>query len=145
MIESSTPPFNAFARLNLPEDFDLCPQQLERHYEEAQSQIHPDQWGSELGKQLAQRLSLECTQAYGILRLPEKRAQHLLQWHGHWPMPAFPDLFEVLMHWHEHGEHPQALSASESRGAFARAWAQGDVEAAQRAYWWMMTHQGRGG
>jgi len=87
---------------------------------------------------VAERLSAQCNQAYDILRNPQKRAEHLLQRSGHWPLPNFPDLFQILLDWREYGEHPEALTFNQACQSFASAWNQNDIPAAQQAYWWMV-------
>ena len=129
---------NAFLKLEIGESFDICPILLELHYEQAQRRVHPDLWSSEIGKRLATQLSAECTQAYQILRNPEKRAEHLLQLGGHWPLPSFPDLFEETFSWYEAERQPNAHDYNQVHAAFASAWNESDVISAQRAYWWMM-------
>ncbi len=135
--------FNAFRCLNMPEDFNLCPVMLDRHYEASQCRVHPDQWSSDLAKQVAEKMSASCNQAYDILRIPQKRAEHLLQCGGHWPVPDFPDLFQVLLDWREQGDHPDALTFQQACQAFATAWSQQDIVSAQRAYWWMIVRSKR--
>jgi len=137
MSDVLCPVHNAFDCLNLVESFDLCPQQLEQHYEQAQQRIHPDQWTSEIAKNLAIQKSIACTQAYLSLKSDEQRAQQLMQCHGYWPLPSFPDLFEILLDWQEQGFHPQAPDYAGACAAFSTAWGKKDILAAQRAYWWI--------
>lgn len=137
MSDASVPALNAFACLGIPESFDICPKLLEKNYEQSQYRVHPDQWDSLMGKQVAEKLSMQCNQAYDILRHPQKRAQHLLQCSGHWPLPHFPDLLEVVLDWREKGHHPDALTLNQACEIFSKAWNQGDMTAAQRAYWWI--------
>jgi hypothetical protein len=130
-------PLNAFSLFGLSAVFDVCLTTLDQRYEEAQALIHPDQWISEAAKQLAAQHSVRCNQAYTLLKQPETRAAHLLQLGGHWPVPDFPDLFEILLDWHEQGYHPQAPDLNTACQAFSHALPKGNVEAAQKAYWWI--------
>ena len=130
-------PFNAFSILHILESFDLCLKNLDLCYEHAQTLIHPDQWSSDMGKRLAAQHAVRCNQAYGILKNPETRAAHMLQLRGHWPVPDFPDLFAIVLDWYEHGHHPEALDLAMACTAFSTAWSEGNIAAAQRAYWWI--------
>ena len=130
-------PLNAFLLFGLPTAFDVCLNTLDQRYEEAQALIHPDQWISETAKQLAAQHSVRCNQAYALLKHPETRAAHILQLGGHWPVPDFPDLFEILLDWHEHGHHPQAQNLTSACQTFSHTMSLGNIEAAQRAYWWI--------
>lgn|GEM_PF-4510983 len=133
-------PLNAFSVFGLPTAFDLCLTTLDQRYEEAQAMIHPDQWTSETAKQLAAQRSVRCNQAYTLLKHPETRAAHILQLGGHWPVPDDPDLFEILLDWHEHGHHPQAPDLNTACQTFSDALTSGNIVAAQRAYWWIKVH-----
>ncbi len=130
-------PLSAFSLFGLPTAFDVCLHALDQRYEEAQALIHPDQWVSETAKQLAAQHSVRCNQAYTLLKHPETRAAHILQLGGHWPVPDFPDLFEILLDWYEHGQHPQAPNLNSACQTFSHALHTGNIEAAQRAYWWI--------
>jgi hypothetical protein len=133
------PVVNAFAQLGIPETFDLCLKTLDKHYEQVQWEVHPDQWSSELAKGLAHQRSLALNNAYEILRTPESRAAHLLQLGGHWPLPPFPELFEIILSLKEMGHHPDAPSYGTSCQLFSESWNNRDVVGAQKAYWWMIS------
>jgi hypothetical protein len=129
--------FNAFSLFGLPTVFNVCLSTLDQRYEEIQALIHPDQWISETAKQLAAQNSVRCNQAYTLLKHPETRAAHILQLDGHWPIPDFPDLFEILLDWYEHGHHPEAPDLNGACQTFSDALFKGNIDAAQRAYWWI--------
>ncbi len=140
LVSSGQPALiSAFTVLNMPESFDLCSKTLDQHYEQSQWDVHPDQWSSDLAKGLAHQRSLALNNAYHLLRTPETRAAHLLQLKGHWPVPAFPDLFEIILSLKETGQHPDAPNYDQSCGLFSESWNKGDIAGAQKAYWWMIS------
>lgn len=73
-----------FARLGLPATFDLDLKTLEQSYFKLQRDFHPDRLASKSPQEraVAMQASMNINEAYNILKLPIRRAQHLLSRQG---------------------------------------------------------------
>jgi molecular chaperone HscB len=99
---------NHFDLLGLPARYSLDAPELERHYRELQSQVHPDRFaaGSEAERRVAMQWATRTNEAYRTLRDPVGRARYLLSLKGfdtgeesNTSMPA--DFLMQQMEWRE--------------------------------------------
>ena len=90
-----------FYRLGLPFQFNLSKEQLEKHYQKCQYQVHPDRFQCAILSRQASELSMKINEAYRALQNPFVRARVLLKKAGHWPISPIPEIFEQALKWHE--------------------------------------------
>ncbi|MFZ6849015.1 Fe-S protein assembly co-chaperone HscB [Undibacterium sp. RuRC25W] len=75
---------NHFELFQLPQQFSLDMQQLDRAYHEVQNQVHPDKFtqASEAEKRVAMQWATRANEAYQTLKKPLKRATYLCELQG---------------------------------------------------------------
>jgi hypothetical protein len=139
-IDMIPPHFNAFVCLSLPEDFDVDSTTLDQRYEDSMRLVHPDKWTSDMTQSIALLHASCINHAYQLLKDPVKRAQHMLEIAGAWPVPSIPDLIEAVWIYHDTGHHPLAWSHDQACCEFSRAWSKKELDQCQKAYWWLKVH-----
>ncbi|MDR2507061.1 MAG: Fe-S protein assembly co-chaperone HscB [Candidatus Accumulibacter sp.] len=102
--------FNAdhFALFDLPREFRIDPERLDKRYREMQSMVHPDRYAnaSEKEKRLSMQWATRINEAYQVLKAPLSRAAYLLRLSGepldignNTAMP--PEFLAEQMEWRE--------------------------------------------
>ncbi|MEK7737552.1 MAG: Fe-S protein assembly co-chaperone HscB [Pseudomonadota bacterium] len=108
-----------YALFGLPRAYALDTADLEQHYRELQTRVHPDKHAhlSDAERRLAMQWSTQVNEAYRTLRLPLRRAQYMLRLAGidvqlehNTAMP--PDFLMQQMEWREAVE--EALTGNDT-------------------------------
>lgn len=75
---------NYFAKLGLPEEFNVDSERLATRYKQLQLEWHPDKYAmrSESERQSAAAMSADLNAAFDVLKTPHQRAHHLLRLRG---------------------------------------------------------------
>src|SRR5450830_688501 len=75
---------NHFELFQLPQQFSLDMQQLDRAYHEVQNQVHPDKFtqASEAEKRVAMQWATRATEAYQTHKKPHKRGNYKCELQG---------------------------------------------------------------
>lgn len=123
-----------FALFQLPPQFDLCVDELEKAYEKS-LKLHPDAWGSVLFKQEVQKIFLRLNEAYEILKDPLRRARWLLEQKGAWPVAVFPQTLEEILSLETMDGTLRKQAYQSTYQRMAQAFKQEDWPEAQKAYW----------
>ncbi|MDF1660372.1 MAG: Fe-S protein assembly co-chaperone HscB [Planctomycetota bacterium] len=111
---SSFASLSAFARLGLDADLDIESASLEKNYIDLSKRLHPDFHTSKGPREMTRAIALTASlnQAYGILKDPVQRSEHLLKELGG-PSPAddkrtpgnfLMDMLELRETYEEHRE-----------------------------------------
>lgn len=75
---------NYFSLYNLPEQFEIDLDKLKQNYQTLQKMTHPDRFAnaSDQQKRLTMQKNAQVNDAYGVLKSPITRAEHLLELRG---------------------------------------------------------------
>lgn len=107
---------NHFELFQLPQQFAIDPDQLDKAYREVQSRVHPDRFAnaSDAEKRVAMQWATRANEAYQTLKSPFKRAAYLCELNGvdlqTESNTAMPRAFLMQqMEWREELEEAKAL------------------------------------